>query len=61
MGASIVVGGFFGDEGKGKIISYLAQKYNPSIVVRGWAGPNVGHTIKDGDKTSKLECFLVDF
>ena len=37
MGASIVVGGFFGDEGKGKIISYLAQKDNPSIVVRGGA------------------------
>ena len=54
MGATIVVGGFFGDEGKGKIISYLAQKDNPSIVVRGGAGPNAGHTIKDGDKTFKV-------
>ena len=54
MGASIVVGGFFGDEGKGKIISYLAQKDNPSIVVRGGAGPNAGHTIKDGEKTYKV-------
>ncbi len=50
MGATIVIGGFFGDEGKGKIISYLAQKDNPSIVVRGGAGPNAGHTIKDGQK-----------
>ena len=54
MGATIVVGGFFGDEGKGKIISYLAKKDNPSIVVRGGAGPNAGHTIKDGDKTFKV-------
>ena len=54
MGATIVVGGFFGDEGKGKIISYLAQKDNPSIVVRGGAGPNAGHTIKDGEKTYKV-------
>ena len=54
MGATIVIGGFFGDEGKGKIISYLAQKDNPTIVVRGGAGPNAGHTIKDGDKTFKV-------
>jgi len=50
----VVVGGFFGDEGKGKIISYLALKDNPSIVVRGGAGPNAGHTIKDGDKIYKI-------
>ena len=54
MGTTIVIGGFFGDEGKGKIISYLAQKDNPTIVVRGGAGPNAGHTIKDGDKTYKV-------
>ena len=54
MAATIVVGGFFGDEGKGKIISYLAQKDNPSIVVRGGAGPKAGHTIKDGEKTFKV-------
>ena len=54
MGTTVVVGGFFGDEGKGKIISYLAQNDNPSIVVRGGAGPNAGHTIKDGEKTFKV-------
>ena len=54
MGATVVIGGFFGDEGKGKIISYLAQKDNPAIVVRGGAGPNAGHTIKDGDKIFKV-------
>jgi len=52
--STVVVGGFFGDEGKGKIISYLAIKDNPSIVVRGGAGPNAGHTIRDGDKIYKV-------
>jgi len=54
MPSTVVVGGFFGDEGKGKIISYLSKKDNPSIVVRGGAGPNAGHTIKDGDMTYKV-------
>ncbi|MGQ0605835.1 MAG: adenylosuccinate synthetase [Candidatus Nitrosotenuis sp.] len=54
MPSTVVVGGFFGDEGKGKIISYLAQKDNPSIVVRGGAGPNAGHTIEDGNKKYKV-------
>ncbi|MDC8437794.1 MAG: adenylosuccinate synthetase [Candidatus Nitrosotenuis sp.] len=54
MPSTVVVGGFFGDEGKGKIISYLAQRDNPTIVVRGGAGPNAGHTIEDGDKKYKV-------
>lgn len=54
MPSTVVVGGFFGDEGKGKIISYLAQNDNPSIVVRGGAGPNAGHTIEDGNKKYKV-------
>lgn len=54
MTSTVVVGGFFGDEGKGKIISYLALKDNPSIVVRGGAGPNAGHTIRDGEKIYKV-------
>ncbi|HXW03369.1 MAG TPA: adenylosuccinate synthetase, partial [Nitrosarchaeum sp.] len=54
MSSTVVVGGFFGDEGKGKIISYLAIKDNPKIIVRGGAGPNAGHTIRDGDKTYKV-------
>ena len=54
MPSTVVAGGFFGDEGKGKIISYLAKKDNPTIVVRGGAGPNAGHTIKDGNTTYKV-------
>ena len=54
MPSTVLVGGFFGDEGKGKIVSYLAKNDNPSIVVRGGAGPNAGHTIKDGSTTYKV-------
>lgn len=54
MPCTVVVGGFFGDEGKGKIISYLASKDRPSIVVRGGAGPNAGHTIQDGERIYKV-------
>ena len=54
MPSTVVIGGFFGDECKGKIISYLALHDKPSIVVRGGAGPNAGHTIKDGDKIYKV-------
>lgn len=54
MPSTVVVGGFFGDEGKGKIVSYLALRDNPSVIVRGGAGPNAGHTIRDGEKTYKV-------
>lgn len=54
MTSTVVVGGFFGDEGKGKIISYLAIKDKPKIIVRGGAGPNAGHTIRDGEKIYKV-------
>lgn len=43
--ATVVVGGAFGDEGKGKIISYLCKKDKPDIVARGGVGPNAGHTV----------------
>ncbi len=51
MSCTVVVGGFFGDEGKGKIISHLASAgpSPPSVVVRGGAGPNAGHTIHGAD------------
>lgn len=46
---TIIVGGHFGDEGKGKVISYLALSDDPDIVARAGVGPNAGHTIyKDG-------------
>ena len=54
MPSTVVVGGFFGDEGKGKIISYLAIKDNPTLAVRGGVGPNAGHTIEYNDKKYKV-------
>ncbi len=41
----VVSGGQWGDEGKGKIIAYLAQKDKPKIIARGGVGPNAGHTV----------------
>lgn len=39
----VVLGGFYGDEGKGKIIDYLSA--NADIAVRCTGGNNAGHTI----------------
>lgn len=54
MPSTVIVGGFFGDEGKGKIVSYLAMKDNPVIAVRGGVGPNAGHTIEHNGKKYKV-------
>ena len=39
----VVIGAQWGDEGKGKIVDYLAE--NAKYVVRYAGGPNAGHTI----------------
>ncbi|HZA07226.1 MAG TPA: adenylosuccinate synthetase, partial [Nitrososphaeraceae archaeon] len=54
MPCTVVVGGFFGDEGKGKIIAYLARREKPSIAARGGVGPNAGHTFSFRGKTYKV-------
>ncbi|MDE1826352.1 Adenylosuccinate synthetase [Candidatus Nitrosotalea sp. TS] len=54
MPSTVIVGGFYGDEGKGKIVSYLAMKDNPVIAVRGGVGPNAGHTIEHEGKKYKV-------
>jgi adenylosuccinate synthase len=47
----VVAGGQWGDEGKGKIIAYLALHDKPKIVARAGVGPNAGHTVfYDGKK-----------
>lgn len=49
MKVDILLGLQWGDEGKGKIVDYLAKKYK--VVARFQGGPNAGHTIKfDGKK-----------
>ena len=54
MTCTVVVGGFFGDEGKGKIISYLALKDDVEVAARGGVGPNAGHTVSYEGKVYKL-------
>lgn len=49
MKVTVVVGGFWGSEGKGHVAQQLADAYRevaPTIVVR-VAGPNAGHTVYD--------------
>lgn len=47
MPATVVVGCQFGDEGKGKIIDFLAERAD--VVVRFQGGANAGHTVQVGD------------
>ena len=54
MACTVVVGGFFGDEGKGKLTAYLALRDRPAIVARGGVGPNAGHTVQTRGKTYSL-------
>ncbi len=49
MTIDVILGLQWGDEGKGKIVDYLAGNYD--IVARFQGGPNAGHTLKfDGQK-----------
>ena len=54
MTVTIVVGGFYGDEGKGKVVSALAENMQPEIIARGGVGPNAGHTVVYNGQTFKL-------
>lgn len=44
MAVDVILGLQWGDEGKGKIVDYLAEKYD--LVCRFQGGPNAGHTLK---------------
>jgi adenylosuccinate synthase len=48
MSVSVLVGSQWGDEGKGKIVDILSEKYE--IVARYQGGANAGHTVEIGDK-----------
>ena len=54
MGCTVVVDGFYGDTGKGKIISYLAVADDVAVVARAGVGPNAGHTVVKDGKVYKL-------
>jgi adenylosuccinate synthase len=49
MPATIVVGGQYGSEGKGKVVALLASRLNAPWLVR-CGGPNSGHTVSIDSK-----------
>ena len=58
MKIDVILGLQWGDEGKGKIVDFLATDYD--IVARFQGGPNAGHTLKfGGNCTSPVEAFTV--
>ena len=52
MPATVIMGGQWGDEGKGKLTDALASQ--ASMVVRANGGSNAGHTVKTDQGTFKL-------
>lgn len=48
----VVLGGQWGDEGKGKVVDFLAEK--AEIIARATGGNNAGHTVVVKDKTYKF-------
>jgi len=48
MSVTILVGSQWGDEGKGKIVDILSEKFD--IVARYQGGANAGHTVEIGNK-----------
>lgn len=48
MAVDVILGLQWGDEGKGKIVDFLAESYD--IVARFQGGPNAGHTLKFDNK-----------
>jgi adenylosuccinate synthase len=48
MSVTVLVGSQWGDEGKGKIVDILSEKFD--IVTRYQGGANAGHTVEIGDK-----------
>jgi adenylosuccinate synthase len=53
MPVSIVVGGQYGSEGKGKVVALLANRLAAPWIVR-CGGPNSGHTVTIGGKDTIL-------
>src|SRR5690242_974926 len=52
MSVEVIVGVNWGDEGKGRMVDYLAQRAD--VVVRYQGGNNAGHTVVNEHGTFKL-------
>lgn len=46
MPVTVIVGGQFGSEGKGKVAHFFAQEKKAAVAIR-VGGPNSGHTVID--------------
>lgn len=59
--AYIIVGGAWGDEGKGKVASWAAQ--NADLVIRATGGANAGHTVEfrkgNSEETTSIALHLI--
>ena len=49
MSVTLINGGQWGDEGKGKIVDFLAERHDAGV--RSTAGDNAGHTVQIGNRT----------
>jgi len=58
MGVSVIVGGQYGSEGKGKVSYFFTKKLGASCVVR-VGGPNSGHTIIHDYRKMKFQTLPV--
>ncbi len=54
MPITVISGGQFGSEGKGKVSHYWSSKKSAAAVVR-VGGPNSGHTVVENGRTYKLQ------
>ena len=61
MPSTVAVGGFFGDEGKGKIISYLSKKIIPQLLFVGELDQMRGIQSKMVILLTRFACYQVDF
>jgi adenylosuccinate synthase len=59
MSVVAVVGGQYGDEGKGKFVHYLVHKEGITIVGRGNGGCNAGHNVYDPERGVALALHLM--
>jgi adenylosuccinate synthase len=60
MPLTVIVGGQYGSEGKGKVTSYLAVRDDVDIVVR-CGGPNSGHTVDVAGQRYELRSLPAGF
>lgn len=57
----IVLGSFFGDEGKGQIVNNLAKVSEKALVVRFSGGPQCGHTVVEDTKEGQIKHTFSNF